>query len=662
MKKILVGGIYIAPRSLYKQATVDHIIETMFCVQSRHGCQVRFMISGDFNKVNIEDILESNGALHQICSVATRNQTTLELVITDMATMFHPPTTLPPLSQYENSRGRPADHNVIIVAPRTDLNYKVERHKKKVHVRPQPQSKKETFMRDIGSKTWPSVFSCDDANEKASNFHNNIIHTLDSHLQMKTVSMSNLDKPWFSPSLKLMYIEKQKEFFKNGKSSNYIKLRKSYRKARKRAAKSFYPDFVKDLKKTKPGQYYKMAKQIGAVQNKRLGDIRIESLDGLNAKEQVEEVAKAFAEISCQYSPVDINQLPAYLPAKQAPQLNVYKVYKKIEGLKKTKKTLPIDIPENLRKEAAVFLAEPLTDIYNACLRQGKFPKIWKKEYVTPVPKVKENEPIKEITDVRKIASTSDYSKIYEHFLLEFILEDISEELSKTQYGGKKGVGTEHLMVKMLDRIQKLQDNPDQVAVILKSYDWRGAFDRLDPTIVIFKCIKLGIRSSIIKILIDFLTERKMQVKMNQQTSSSYDLIGGGPQGSLIGQLLYIIGSDDVAEEIPDEDKYKYIDDLAVLDTVVNPGDKLVHYDVEHHVPSDVATDERFLPSSTFRSQTINNSIDNWTTHSKLKISADNAEYMRISKSQEKLAIRITMNNKTLNRKKKNLTLMRFVK
>ena len=269
------------------------------------------------------------------------------------------------------------------------------------------------------------------------------------------------------------------------------------------------------------------------------------------------------------------------MATKQAPQLNVYKVYKKIQCLKKTKSTLPIDLPENLRKEAAEFLAEPLTDIYNACLRQGKFPNIWKKEYVTPVPKVTENEPIREITDVRKIASTSDYSKIYEHFLLEFILEDIAEKLSKTQFGGKKGVGTEHLMVKMLDRIQKLLDNHDQVAVVLKSYDWRGAFDRLDPTIVTLKCIKLGIRSSIIKILIDFITERKMQVKINQQTSSSYDLIGGGPQGSLIGQLLYIIGSDDVAEEIPDDDKYKYIDDLAVLDTVVKPGEKLVHYNVQ---------------------------------------------------------------------------------
>jgi hypothetical protein len=57
VKKILVGGIYIAPRSLYKQKTIDHIIETMFYVQSKYESQVHYFISGDFNTVNIDDIL-----------------------------------------------------------------------------------------------------------------------------------------------------------------------------------------------------------------------------------------------------------------------------------------------------------------------------------------------------------------------------------------------------------------------------------------------------------------------------------------------------------------------------------------------------------------------------------------------------------------------------
>ena len=83
--------------------------------------------------------------------------------------------------------------------------------------------------------------------------------------------------------------------------------------------------------------------------------------------------------------------------------------------------------------------------------------------------------------------------------------------------------------------------------------------------------------------------------------------------------MLYIIGSDDVSEEVPEDDKYKFIDDLAVLDKV-KTSDKLIEYDVLKHMPSDIATNEKFLVPSTFKSQTTNDLIQTWTTSNKMKI------------------------------------------
>ena len=180
-------------------------------------------------------------------------------------------------------------------------------------------------------------------------------------------------------------------------------------------------------------------------------------------------------------------------------------------------------------------------------------------------------------------------------------------------------MGTEHLLVSMVDTIRKYQDDPEHLSVIMNSYDWKSAFDKLDPTEVAIKCVKIGIRSSITKILIDFMNERKMEVKMNGYSSTSYDLIGGSPQGSILGQLLYIIGSDDVADDFPEDDKYKYIDDLAVLDAV-KTSDKLVDYDVWQQVPSDIATGEKFLAPHTFKSQTTNNTMQTWTAQNKMEI------------------------------------------
>ena len=92
----------------------------------------------------------------------------------------------------------------------------------------------------------------------------------------------------------------------------------------------------------------------------------------------------------------------------------------------------------------------------------------------------------------------------------------------------------------------------------------------------------------------------KWKSKWKKHTSTIHDLIGGGPQGSLIGQLLYIIASDDAAEEIPEEDKFKYVDDLSALEKV-NVAGILVNYDVIKLVPSDVAVGELCLPSTTLK-------------------------------------------------------------
>ena len=647
IKKILVGGIYISPRSLHKQEAVEHIIESMHCVQSRYESTIRFIVCGDFNKVGIEDILESNGSLRQICSVATRNSRTLELFITCMATLFHPPTTLKPIEQDENTPGKPSDHNLVVAAPRSDITFSKERQKRKIEIRPRPESKLAEYMRDMGTHTWPEVAHCDDPHEKTANFHKTLIDKLNNHFEVKIVKMSALDKPWFHPALKLKYKEVQKEFFSKGKSEKLRKLKKSFRTSKRKAIRDFYKDFVEELKTSQPGQYYKMAKKIGAVDPNSQGELFIECLEGMNQQEQVQKVADSFAAVSNEYQCVDLSSLPAYLPSEQPPQLEVYKVYKQIQNQKKTKSTLPIDIPESLRKEAAEFLAEPLTDIFNTCLRTGTYPRSWKFEWCTPVPKKKKL--LKNLKDVRKIASTSDYSKIFEHFLLEMVLEDISHKLSKKQYGGKKGTGTEHLLVTLIDRIRKLQDDPEKYAVVLNSYDWKGAFDRLDPTEVTLKLIKLGVRSSVISVIIDFLRDRKMQVKMNGHTSTILDLVGGGPQGSIIGQLLYIVGSDDVAEDVPEDDKFKYIDDLSITEAV-QTNNKLIQYDVWQHVPSDIATGQSFLPPDTFKSQQYNNQISDWTDRNKMKINEEKSNYIIFSKSNNKFATRLAINGKTLDR------------
>ena len=57
---------------------------------------------------------------------------------------------------------------------------------------------------------------------------------------------------------------------------------------------------------------------------------------------------------------------------------------------------------------------------------------------------------VKEIEDTRKIACISDYFKIYEGFLKTWILEDISQQESFSQFGGKQGPSGKTIALKSI--------------------------------------------------------------------------------------------------------------------------------------------------------------------------------------------------------------------
>ena len=172
--------------------------------------------------------------------------------------------------------------------------------------------------------------------------------------------------------------------------------------------------------------------------------------------------------------------LPSYLPSQIPPQVTEEEIYAKMRKLKNTVSTHPLDLPAKLRREYDIFLTQPLKDIFNTCLMEQKFPDLWKIEYVTPIPKQPRPE---NISHLRKIACTSDYSKLFEAFLKEWILNDIEDKLDPSQFGGRSGSGTEHLIVSYIDRILKLLDSRSaKTAVVAAAADFMTAFDRTDPT------------------------------------------------------------------------------------------------------------------------------------------------------------------------------------
>ena len=132
VKRIAVGSFYISPKSRHKAETIEHIIQTIHILRARYDNDIHFLLGGDFNRVDISDILDSYGALKQLISVSTRNSATLEIILSDLHTLFHPPTTLPPLQVDEGKAGKDSDHNVVVFAPKSNPQYHQTQQKKTV--------------------------------------------------------------------------------------------------------------------------------------------------------------------------------------------------------------------------------------------------------------------------------------------------------------------------------------------------------------------------------------------------------------------------------------------------------------------------------------------------------------------------------------------------
>ena len=110
-----------------------------------------------------------------------------------------------------------------------------------------------------------------------------------------------------------------------------------------------------------------------------------------------------------------------------------------------------------------------------------------------------------------------------------------------------------------------------------------------------------------------------MIVKFKDSESSEKRLSGPG-QGTLLAGIEYLVSSNDCAEgTVSDEDKFRYYDDLNLIELIVL-SDKLVSYNFQHHIPSDLPVDHKFLPPATFNMQRYLDEICNWTDLNLMKL------------------------------------------
>ena len=91
----------------------------------------------------------------------------------------------------------------------------------------------------------------------------------------------------------------QREYHRHRNSQKFKKLKHKFKRMKRKNIKNFYFDFTTKLKKTNPSQWYRMAKQIGGInQSEDNNFTQISELNGLNDTQSAEKIGYFFAKTS----------------------------------------------------------------------------------------------------------------------------------------------------------------------------------------------------------------------------------------------------------------------------------------------------------------------------------------------------------------------------
>ena len=258
----------------------------------------------------------------------------------------------------------------------------------------------------------------------------------------------------------------------------------------------------------------------------------------------------------------------------------------------------------------------------------------------------------KKILEVRNISGLLTFDKIFEKLISELIISDMSNHIDPSQYGNQRGVSIQHYLINMVHKIlEALENNSkgDTFAVVANLIDWENAFPRQCPKLGVESFIQNGVRPALIPVLINYFQDREMSVKWHGCQSVPRKLRGGGPQGATIGLLEYLSQSNHNADCVSESERFKFLDDLSILEIVNLLTIGISSYNVKLQVPNDIPVHNQYIPPEDLKSQNWLNQINDWTIKQKMKINEKKTKCRIFNyTSKYQFTTRLSVNNQPI--------------
>ncbi|CAH2092234.1 unnamed protein product [Euphydryas editha] len=213
-------------------------------------------------------------------------------------------------------------------------------------------------------------------------------------------------------------------------------------------------------------------------------------------------------------------------------------------------------------------LTVPLAITYNASLRTGSFPTVWKLAKLIPIFKSGKRD---KVENYRLISSLSVLGKIFESLVYPYIYAQLKSFISDRQHGFVHGRSTNSNLVNYSEFLFESVDKCKRIDVVYT--DFPKAFDLVPIKVLPIKLSAYGITGSALGWLKSHLNDRCFYVVTNGYKSVTFRTTFEVPQGSHLGPLLFNIFINDLPKCFKYSIPYMFADDfkfLKVIDSVVD--------------------------------------------------------------------------------------------
>ena len=456
-----------------------------------------------------------------------------------------------------------SDHKMIYIIRRTK---KVISKPKIIKKRSFKNFNPQAFVEAVMKISWLDVYLCDNVDTAVKLVTDKLNKILDEMAPIKIIQVRTHYAPWMSSETKAKAKERDLAQKKAAQTQSvedwqtYKQLRNTINNNLKIEKKSWQEEKIKSFGKDTSSVWKNIKNWLGWTS----GGSPTKLVENGSLFSKPADLAR----IMNQYFVNKVRNLRENLPQNPGDPLALVRrlmmnrkcslklksvhpdqVLKIISNLKSSSSCGLDSIDSKILKLVKHQLVPVITHIINLSISQRKFPCPWKVSKVAPLHKKDE---VIYPKNYRPVSLLPVISKVLERAIFEQMIQYLEENnlLHPSHHGFRSNHSTVTALIEMYDQwVEAFEDDKLSAVVML---DLSAAFDVVDHEILIQKLEIYGFEECCISWFQSYLTNRSQQVYVEGSLSDPLLLEAGVPQGSILGPILYILYTNDLAEVVHD--------------------------------------------------------------------------------------------------------------